>query len=325
MLNRYRDYPRYLNELIKREPFDIYHVIDHSYAQLVHVLPAERTMVTCHDLDTFRCLLQPELEPRPRWFRALARRTLRGLQQAAAVACDSQATHDAVREHDLIPEDRLHVILNGVHPEFLEPPDPAAEAEVDRMLGPADPSAPPDVLHVGTTIPRKRIDDLLDIFAGIRREFPGAADQGRRHLHPSPAQAATTSGSKTPSASCRFSTTAGPLPPSTAAPRWCSSRARPRASAFRWSRPWRPAPLLVSDLPVLREVAGEAAVYRKVGDIDSWVSAAVGLLHDQAQRSDAWRDCRERGFARSALYRWDAHAARLAVVYRQLLMPSATR
>ena len=30
------------------------------------------------------------------------------------------------------------------------------------------------MLHVGTTIPRKRIDDLLDVFAGIRRGFPGA-------------------------------------------------------------------------------------------------------------------------------------------------------
>ena len=50
----------------------------------------------------------------------------------------------------------------------------ASKAEVDRLLGPADPAGPPDVLHVGTTIPRKRIDDLLDIFAGIHREFPGA-------------------------------------------------------------------------------------------------------------------------------------------------------
>jgi glycosyltransferase involved in cell wall biosynthesis len=84
------------------------------------------------------------------------------------------------------------------------------------------------------------------------------------------------------------------------------------------------AMLLASDIPVLREVAGEAAVYRKVGDVDSWVIAAVALLHDQAQRSDAWRERRESGLARSALYRWDAHADRLAALYRQLLHPSAT-
>ena len=66
VLNRYHDYPRYLSKLIHRESFDVYHIIDHSYAQLVHVLPADRTVVTCHDLDAFRCLLRPELEPRPR-------------------------------------------------------------------------------------------------------------------------------------------------------------------------------------------------------------------------------------------------------------------
>src|SRR5947209_1305661 len=61
VINRLYEYPRYLRE---HSGLDAYHVVDHSYAHLVHALPAERTVVTCHDVDTFRCLFAPELEPR---------------------------------------------------------------------------------------------------------------------------------------------------------------------------------------------------------------------------------------------------------------------
>ena len=61
-LNRWWDYPRHVNRIAGG--FDVFHVVDHSYAQLVHRLPAARTVVTCHDLDTFRSILRPEEEPR---------------------------------------------------------------------------------------------------------------------------------------------------------------------------------------------------------------------------------------------------------------------
>ena len=143
LLNRFADYPRHLRRLAPRGRFDVYHVVDHSYAQLVHALPAGRSVVTCHDLDTFRCLLRPDLEPRPAWFRAMARRTLRGLRAAAAVACDSEATRSALLEHRLVPAERLTVNYLGVAPEFADAPDPEADAEVARLLGPPDPAGRP--------------------------------------------------------------------------------------------------------------------------------------------------------------------------------------
>ena len=65
--------------------FDLFHVADHTYAQLVHALPAGRTGVYCHDLDAFRCLFDRAAEPRPHWFRAMAGRILTGLRKAAVV------------------------------------------------------------------------------------------------------------------------------------------------------------------------------------------------------------------------------------------------
>jgi len=39
--------------------FDLFHLVDHSYSQLIHDLPPGKAVITCHDLDTFRCVLEP--------------------------------------------------------------------------------------------------------------------------------------------------------------------------------------------------------------------------------------------------------------------------
>jgi hypothetical protein len=57
LLSRVWDYPHLARE--HRERADVFHIVDHSYSQLVHELPEERTVVTCHDLDAFRCLIEP--------------------------------------------------------------------------------------------------------------------------------------------------------------------------------------------------------------------------------------------------------------------------
>jgi glycosyltransferase involved in cell wall biosynthesis len=320
-INRHVDYPRHLRRLVRREPFDVYHVVDHSYAQLVPALPRGRTVVTCHDLDAFRCLLRPDLEPRPAWFRALARRILRGLQAAAVVACDSEATRKAILDAELVPERRLRVVPIGIPPEYFEPPGPAAELEVDRLVGPLDRAAPPMLLHVGSNIPRKRIDVLLDVFAGVRRAIPGAtlikAGGGL-----SPAQIEQARGLGVLDAirfipfledrrtlAALYRRAAIVLQPSEA-----EGFGIPLAEAMAVG-----APLLVSDLAVLREVAGDAAVYRPVGDVAAWVEAAVALLGDHSGRAAR----REIGLARTGAFHWKAHAASLVAIYHDILAQPA--
>ena len=170
-INRFWDYPRFVRQL--KSDFDLFHLVDHSYGQLVHELPAERTIVTCHDLDTFQCLLNPDQEPRSVPFRKMMSRTLSGFRKAARVTCDSKATRDELLAHQLIAPERTVVIPNGVHPSFSPVSDPTADAEAIRLLGPADESAI-DLLHVGSTIPRKRIDILLRVVANVRKQFPTA-------------------------------------------------------------------------------------------------------------------------------------------------------
>ena len=103
--------------------------MDHSYSQLIHDLPAGRTVVTCHDLDTFVCVLEPERQPRPRWFRAMTERILNGFQKAAHVIAESEATRDEILRLGLHPPERVTVISNGVHPSCSPAARPVADAD----------------------------------------------------------------------------------------------------------------------------------------------------------------------------------------------------
>jgi hypothetical protein len=166
LLNRFILFPRYARRSAPR--FDLFHVVDHTYAQLVHALPAGRTGVYCHDLDAFRCLLDTAADPRPRWFRALARRILTGLQKAAVVFHSTTAVGEQINRAGLVPPDRLVLAPMGSHPSSAPTRRALGRAPLARRLG-----GGPWVLHVGSCIPRKRIDVLLDVFAGLRRAVPG--------------------------------------------------------------------------------------------------------------------------------------------------------
>jgi glycosyltransferase involved in cell wall biosynthesis len=287
----------------------------------VHALPPGRAVVTCHDLDTFRCLLDPAAEPRPRWFRAMARRTLDGLQRASAVVCVSEATRRAVRACDLVPEDRLHVVPNGIADEFSAAPDPAADAAASALLGgPPDPDGPPELLHVGSTIPRKRVDVLLSAFAGARRNVPGA-----RLVK---AGGAFTAEQEGQIASLGLGDAIARLPHCdrsvlAAVYRRAALVLQP-SDAEGFGLPVAEAlscgtPVLASDLEVLREVGGDAASYAPPGDVPAWADAILSLLSGRRDDPVSWHARRAAGIARASHFTWSSHVARLVEVYRAVL------
>ncbi len=166
ILNRMVLYPRYVRRGVSGR-FDIYHVVDHSYAQLVLALPANRTIVSCHDVDTFRSLVQPDGDRRSPMFKAMTRRILSGLRRAAVVVCGSVTAHDELVSFGLADPARLRIVPNGIDPALLEPPSPEARVRAGELLPPQ--RGVFDVLHVGNDIPRKRLDRLVDVVVTLRR------------------------------------------------------------------------------------------------------------------------------------------------------------
>jgi glycosyltransferase involved in cell wall biosynthesis len=318
-LNRFWDYPRHLARLARSGDFDLFHVVDHSYAQLAHSLPLGRTVVTCHDLVVFHCLIDPASDPRPRWFRAMAERTLSGLRRSAAVVCDSGPVRDELLARGLIAEDRLHVVPLAVRPECSPDPNALADAEVARLLGPCHADAP-ELLHVGSNVPRKRVDVLLEVFAAVRREITGArlikvggaleGDLARRAADLGIADAITATPFITPDVlAAIYRRAALALLPSD-----LEGFGLPVVEALACG-----TPMLASDIPVLREVGGEAASYAPVGGVPAWSEAALKLLVERRDHHASWAARRASALAHTAAFRWTAHVARLMEIYRGVL------
>jgi glycosyltransferase involved in cell wall biosynthesis len=322
MLNRHVDYPRLARRLGKLGEFDLFHVVDHSYAHLVEVLPKGRAVVTCHDLDAFRCLFEPAKEPRPGWFRALAARTLRGVRDAAFVAADSEATLRGLVDRGIVPGSKVRVVHLGTHPECSPEANPEADLEATRLLGPL---GAPELLHVGSNIPRKRVDVLLDVFAKVRESIPEARlVKVGGALPPELASSAERLGIIGSIA------TLPPFSPTSTRDRDTLAAVYRRAvlvlqpsDAEGFGLPVAEAmacgaPVLASDIPVLREVAGEAAEYRPVGDVDAWVDGVLRMLDEGVE---ARQTRREAGLERACRYGWASHVGALVGIYRQALPP----
>ena len=309
LLNRFMLFPRYARQAGGR--FDLFHVADHTYSQLVHALPAGRTGVYCHDLDPFRCLFDTVANPRPRWFRAMSQRILSGLRKAAVVFHNSEVVGAEIRRAGLIDPDRLVHAPLGVAPEFTPgTTQPAVElpwlAELDGR---------PWVLHVGTCNKRKRIDVLLDVVAAVRRTVPDlrlvkvggewTADHRGRIARLGLAGAITqVCGLTRVELAEVYRRATVVLMPSEA-----EGFGLPVIEALACG-----AAVVASDIPALREAGGPAAAFVPVGDVGAWSHLVAKLLTDPAAAPSRCADWRGRAFT------WTAHAEIIARTYHRLLL-----
>ncbi len=300
-LNRIWRYSRHAASL--RDRFDLFHVVDHSYAHLVHALPASRTIVTCHDLDAFRSVLEPDVEPRSAPFRTMTRRIAEGLGRAAHVICDTDAVRRDLVAARLVDEARLSVIPLGVDDRFF-----AGEPVAD--------GGSIDLLHVGSAVARKRIDVLLRIVAAlavqaptlrlIRVGDPLTDDQLRlaRELGIADRVVERHAVDEEALAAC-YRNAAIVLQPSDR-----EGFGLPLVEALAAG-----TPVLASDLPVLREVGGEAVTFCPAGDVDSWVRRAADLLRERAACPARWHARQEAGRAWARRFSWRRFADDVVQVY----------
>ncbi len=316
-LNRFWDYPRSLGGLSRA--YDLFHIVDHSYAHLVHVLPPQRTIVTCHDLDAFRSLIEPGGDTRRFLYKTMAARILSGLRKAAHVTCVSAATRDELLRYGLVPPDRLSVIANGVHPVFSVGPDPKADAEAARLLGPAS-HTPADLLHVGSTIPRKGIELLLRLFAEVRTQYPEArlvrvGGQFTRNqerlatdLEISDATVVLPMVSREVLAAV-YRRAALVLLPSRR-----EGFGLPVLEALACH-----TPVVASDLSVIHEVAGDVVEYCRPDVVADWTRVIARLLQERAAQPAVWQARRRAGRARADRFDWTKQTTHMVEMYTAVL------
>jgi glycosyltransferase involved in cell wall biosynthesis len=310
IFNRMVLYPRRIRSEVSGR-YSLYHVVDHTYAHLVHELPRNSAIVTCHDTDAFRSLTTPPEERRSRPFRAMAQRVLAGLQRAACVVCGSESTRNELVKHGFVPEERTRVVMNGIDPDFLpEPSAVAREWAAGHLAGAGDAV---DLLHVGNDIPRKRVDRLLRIVAAVR--------EGGQAVRLVRVGSAMTRAHKRLAAQLNVPVLEMPYVDRDALraiyerctvvlmPSDREGFGLPVIEAFAAGRP-----AVISDIPALREVSGGLARWVEPDDIRGWVAAIQQALQPQdvAVGEGARRD-------HAASLTWDTHARGLLPVYDEVL------
>lgn len=286
---RYLEYSaRVLRE---RSRYERFHVVDHSYAHLALLLPAGRIGVFCHDTDAFTPLFEPHA---PRWRKALAGVLLAGMRRADVVFYSTGSVRESIVRHGLVPEESLVHAPYGVAREFQ--PSPTAE---DQKLD----GRPPFLLHVGSLIPRKNPEFLLRLVAKVRDARPelelvqvgGTLSDAQERLADELSlrpHLRRLSGLSRAELAALYRRAGAVLLPSTA-----EGFGLPITEALSCG-----APVIASDLPVLREVGGEAADYCPVNALDAWRATVLGVLDAPP---GARADVRLRT---AASYSWHAHA-----------------
>ncbi len=238
------------------------------------------------------------------------------MQSAAHVTCDTRATYDAIVEHQVLSPEKLSVVHNGVHPLLSADPDPAADNQLARKLG-RRPGGCPELLHVGSTISRKRIDVLLQVFAAVRKTrrnvrlirvgppLTGEQESLARKLGVSDKIDFLNNLDTSALGAC-YRRASVVLQPSDA-----EGFGLPVVEALACG-----TPVVASDIAALREVGGSAARYCAVGDIDRWSACVETVLaRDERARS------MDRAVAveQASRFTWINYARQMTSIYRKVL------
>ncbi|MBN4002007.1 MAG: glycosyltransferase [Nostoc sp. LPT] len=310
LLNRFWDYPRYLSQRVA--DFDLYHVTDHSYAHLAHVLPPKRTGVYCHDIDAFYSLVEPVKDPRPAWYQAMSRRILHGLQSCAVVFYSTAEVRKQIEHYQLVEPSRLVYAPYGFAPEFCITPENAniADQQIREQIGKA-----PFLLHVGSCIQRKRIDTLLQVFAQLQAIYPElrlvkvsgewtpTQQQQIAHLNIKKSIIHLQNLQRTTIAAL-YRQASAVLLTSIA-----EGFGLPVIEALACG-----AITVVSDIPVLREVGQEAVVYCPTADVSAWVKTVEQLLLNPTSAPDI-----NLRLSQAHKYSWSTHTQIIAQSYLELI------
>jgi glycosyltransferase involved in cell wall biosynthesis len=310
IVGRFRDYPRWLKARVK--DFDVFHIVDHSYAHLVSVLPAQRTVVTCNDVDAILPIL-PGQNKEFDLTRVLARRIINGLGQAERIACISHATECRLFASGRIIPERVSVVYLGVHPTCSPCPDARWDAEVDRRLGPRR----VELLHVGSTMPRKRIEALLEILRGVLEcrpdvrllrvgdSFSPAQETLARELGIADAIVQLPFLER-PELAAIYRRAALVLLPSER-----EGFGLPVVESMACG-----TPVVASAIPSLTEVGGSAVTFCPPADLACWVSTVVELLQRREAEPIEWEGLRQLCQKTAARFDWRVYAAEMTRLYQ---------
>ncbi len=270
----------------------------HSPATLGPAWTAMPTVITIHDMLYWS---HPELMTTPLYTRPVMWMERRGAANAAHVITDSQVSADEIVKYLGFPRERLHVVpLAAEHPA-------AAPVVTDRTEN--------LILGSGQRRPHKNWDRLIRALALVEEDTrPRLIITGARGEDPlAPVVAQAQMG--------EWVELRGWVDDAELA----DLRSRARAMAFPtlaegFGLPILEAmaealPVIASDLPVLREVGGDAALWFDPLDLDS----IAGALRTVATRPEILRGMAAAGIEQANRFSWERVASETLEIFHRAL------
>ncbi|WP_309718086.1 glycosyltransferase family 1 protein [Armatimonas sp.] len=149
---------------------DIFHILDHSHAHLLKSLPAERTVISCHDIIPLLASLgKLDIAISDNQRRAFPK-IIANLEAAQEVITISESSKQNLLEHTKIPAERLHVVYFGINPNFTPEPTEAPTLAEERVLIRKRYNIPENarlLMHVGTTGRYKNTIALIKLLKAL--------------------------------------------------------------------------------------------------------------------------------------------------------------
>lgn len=286
-----------------RRNIDIHHVVDHSYGHLVHRLPLERTVVTCHDLNIYERMQKDRSLP----FQAMCRHILGGFAKARWIICDSQFTAEALKKSELVKGAQITVIPLGLASNFRVLPTKNLQSIAERFHLPNGPK----VIHVGDCFDRKNIEVLLTAIHRLKIHLVKVGGQFSEaqqklikdfnlesqitHLHRVNIEDLVALYNLADL--CIF-------------PSWLEGFGFPVLEAMACG-----TPVVASNRSSVPELVGEAGLLADPADAEEFVSQSLRVLNDQVLREDLI----QRGLQRIQQFTWAQHAHQVRAFYDRVL------
>ena len=168
---RFIAYPRLIKAAVGA---DVYHVLDHSHANLALVPPAAKTVMTCHDIIPM--LAAKRLIPiPPAGFSHYAFPLhVRCMKRCHTIIAISESTKRNLVEVAGLPEEQIDVVYYGVNHAFAPLPDKDSAVSVEERQGILRKhSIPADALilfHVGTATRYKNTPAILHALKALKED-----------------------------------------------------------------------------------------------------------------------------------------------------------
>lgn len=310
---------------LKSKQYDVIYIVDHSYGHLVNIIknafPEIPVVIMCHDLDAVTVLDAPYhgISIKQRLLRWFSRPILDGLLNANQIITGSDTVRESILmkyKSRILP---MQLMTNpyGIATEF--------HSKYEEMKSNMNVNVGPVVLHVGSVIPRKRIDVLLKAVAIMAKKYEDL-------------QLIRIGGDFTTEQK-ELVRSLGLVDRVRVMPRltrgevadWyrrsdvvlITSEAEgfglPVIEALACG-----ASVVASDIPVLRETGGVFAKYAPVGDAKGFAGIAVEQIEESGKRrGQGWTDDGMRSHLER--YQWAVHLERLVEVLEKEACLKAAR